>query len=62
MKKKCKGCGKTKGIHWFGVHSENKDGRRSLCQDCENKRNEKYRRKKQAERNYYTQFSPINFY
>jgi hypothetical protein len=62
MKKKCKGCGKTRGIHWFSISGSNFDGRKHLCQDCENDRTSKYRSKKQTEKDFWRQFSPVNFY
>jgi hypothetical protein len=42
MEKYCSKCKKTKGVDLFAKNKSTKDGRQSVCKDCDNKRNKEY--------------------
>lgn len=42
MKKTCKVCGIEKDLSKFNVAKSNKDGKKGICRDCDNKRGREY--------------------
>lgn len=59
IKKVCKSCKASKGIHHFQIAGTNHDGRSNFCNACRTEKARPYKQARKKEKEFWSQFSPI---